>query len=82
MELDTTIDPAAKWQYEVVATRHDPRTDEGMAPETVVKERSNQSRVRAIQFAQEWAKEGYWASVYSQATGECIIDYAPEGDAR
>jgi len=44
-----------------------------------IKERPNQSRVRAMQFAQQWAKEGYWASVYNQLTGECVIDYAPKG---
>ena len=78
MKLDAGIDPDDPKHYQAVATVHDPRTDEGMEGEAI-KERPNQSRVRAMQFAQQWAKEGYWATVYNQLTGECVIDYAPKG---
>ena len=40
---------------------------------------SNNGVVRAIQLAQQWAKEGYWGSVYNQVIGECIDEYPPKG---
>lgn len=76
MKLDVSIDPNEPKRYHVVATVHDPRTGDDEDGE--VKERTNQSRLRAIQFAQQWAKEGYWASVYNQLTGECVVDYSPK----
>lgn len=78
MRLDATINPDDSRIYQVVATVHDPRTDEGEEDEAV-KEHENQSRVRAIQYAEEWAKEGYWTSVYNQRTGECVFDREPKG---
>jgi hypothetical protein len=67
--------------YQALATIHDPRTDKGMqaAP---VHDRVNLSREKAVQFAQQWASEGYWTSVYNQRTAECIVDYSPKGDDR
>jgi hypothetical protein len=67
--------------YQALATIHDPRTDKGMqvAP---VHDRVNLSRDMAHRFALQWAREGYWASVYSQRTAECIVDYAPKGEGR
>lgn len=67
--------------YQSLATIHDPRTDKGMqvAP---VHDRVNLAREKAIQFAQKWASEGYWTSVYNQRTGECIVDYFPKGEGR
>lgn len=67
--------------YQAIATVHDPRTDEGMKDDPV-EDRTNLDRIHAMQFAQEWAKQGYWGSVYNQRTGECVIDYAPKGVGR
>lgn len=77
MKLDTTINPDDPNIYQVVATVHDPRTDEGEEDEAV-NEHVNQSRVRAIQYAEQWAKDGYWTSVYNQRSGECVFDSAPK----
>lgn len=79
MKLDTSTAQVNERIYQVIATVHDPRTDEGME-EAAVHERVNQTRVRALQFADEWTKAGYWASVYNQRTGECVIDYSPKRD--
>jgi hypothetical protein len=78
MKLDTSIDPDDLKHYHVVATTRNPRIDDD---QEAVKERVNQTRLRAIQFAQQWASDGYWASVYNQLNGECVIDYAPNGEA-
>jgi len=77
MPLDTSSVPVDKHIYHAVATVHDPRTDEGMK-ETPFYEAENQGRVRAIQLAQQWAKKGYWGSVYNQVTGECVNEYKPK----
>jgi len=81
MKPFTTIDPVDQRHYEVVATVHDPLTGEGVDSDAV-KVSVNNSRVRAIQCAQQWAKNGYWACVYNQLTGECIAEYEPEGGAQ
>lgn len=78
MKLDTTINPDDPKIYQVVATVHDPRTDEGME-EDAARDENNQSRIRALQYAEQWAKDGYWASVYNQRSGECVFDSAPKG---
>ena len=67
--------------YQALATIHDLRTDKGMqaAP---VHDRVNLSRDKAIQFALQWARDGYWTSVYNQRTAECIVDYSPKGEDR
>jgi len=77
-QLGTTLVPVDQQIYHAVATVHDPRTDDGMQEEPP-HEAENQGRVRAIQLAQQWAKEGYWGSVYNQVTGECIDEYPPKG---
>lgn len=77
MKIDTTINSEEPRIYQATATVHDPRTDDGME-EDPVEERKNQSRLRAMQFAQKWARQGYWGSVYNQRTGECVIDYSPK----
>ncbi len=76
MSLGTTVDTVDQQIYHAVATVHDPRTDEGMK-EVPPHEAENQGRVCAIQLAQQWAKEGYWGSVYNQVTGECTDEYIP-----
>ena len=78
VKLDTTINPDDPAIYQAIGSVHDPRTDEGME-EDPVEDRPNQVRIRAMQFAQKWARQGYWGSVYNQRTGECVIDYAPKG---
>jgi len=67
--------------YQAVATIHDPRTDKGMQSKPVY-DQVNLNRIRAIQFALQWANEGYWTSVYNQKTAECVIDYPPKGETR
>ena len=67
--------------YQALATIHDPRTDKGMQAAPVY-ERVNLFRDMAIQFALQWAREGYWTSVYNQRTAECIVDYSPKGESR
>lgn len=52
IKLDTTINPGDPSIYQAIATVHDPRTDEGMEDDPV-EDRTNQSRVRAMQFAQD-----------------------------
>lgn len=67
--------------YQAVATTHDPRTDKGMQAISVY-DRVNLSRDKALRFALQWAREGYWTSVYNQRTAECIVDYSPKGESR
>jgi hypothetical protein len=67
--------------YQAVATTHDPRTDKGMQAISV-HDRVNLSRDKALRFALQWAREGYWTSVYNQRTAECIVDYSPKGESR
>ncbi len=74
--LNTDIDPDEPKIYQAVCTVHDPRTDDGME-ENAVEDRVGISRIRALQFAQAWSRQGYWGSVYNQKTGECVIDYSP-----
>jgi hypothetical protein len=47
-----------------------------------VHDRVNLSREKAVQFALQWARNGYWTSVYNQRTAECIVDYSPKGEDR
>lgn len=67
--------------YQAQATIHDPRTDKGMQA-SPVHDSVNLDRDKAIQFALQWAREGYWTSVYNQRTAECIVDYSPKGESR
>ena len=67
--------------YQALGTIHDLRTDKGMQA-TPVLDRVNLSREKAIQFALQWARDGYWTSVYNQRTAECIVDYSPKGEDR
>jgi hypothetical protein len=81
MNLDATTTLVDEPIYQAVATIHDPRTDVGMKEEPV-HDVPNQSRSRAIQLSRIWAGNGYWVSVYQQRTGECVIDYTPNGGVR
>lgn len=83
LDLDATCNADEPRIYEAVATLSEPCTDEGddedVPPERL---RENQSRLRAIQFATDWAKRGYWGAVYNQLTGEKVVVYSPTRTAR
>jgi len=61
--------------YRVVATVHDPRTDEGANPAMVW---NTDSREAATRQAESWTRNGYWSAVYDQRSGEAIHDFTPE----
>jgi len=61
--------------YRVVATVHDPRTDEGANPAMVW---NTDSREAATRQAENWTRNGYWSAVYDQRSGEAIHDFTPE----
>lgn len=67
--------------YDVVANVHDPLTDQGMA-EDPADIRKGQPLLKAVTFALTWMAQGYYTSVYSCATGECVTEYVPKGGRR
>lgn len=67
--------------YQAVATRHDPRSDQGMQ-EHSVQDRANLTRERAVELVLKWSRQGYWGVVYNQRTAECVVDYPPKGGSQ
>lgn len=61
--------------YRVVATVHDPRTNEGSNPAMVW---NTDSRESAKHQAEYWTRNGYWSAVYDKASGEALHDFAPK----
>ncbi|MDP2794052.1 MAG: hypothetical protein Q8O25_08260 [Sulfurisoma sp.] len=61
----------------VTVTVSDPRTDDGMESPPI-DDCGNQTKAEATRLGKEWAARGYWASVYDQASGECVDEFAPE----
>lgn len=61
--------------YRVVATAHNPRTDEGANPAMVW---NTDSREAAIRQAEYWTRNGYWSAVYDKASGEALHDFMPK----
>lgn len=62
--------------YRVVATVHDPRTNEDANP---AMEWSSDSLNSATQQAEYWSRNGYWSAVYNKTTGEALRDCQPKG---
>lgn len=61
-----------------VATTADPLTDAGDR-ETPVHNLRGCALRAALARAREWSDAGYWASVYNQSSGECVVSHAPQG---
>ena len=61
--------------FRVVASVHDPRTEDGSHPEMELNSGSLEAATRQ---AKSWARNGYWSAVYDQRTGEAIHDFTPE----
>ncbi len=61
--------------FRVVASVHDPRTEDDSHPEMELNSGSLEAATRQ---AKSWARNGYWSAVYDQRTGEAIHDFTPE----
>ena len=64
--------------FRAVATVCDPRTNEGTNNNPAM-EWETSSRNEAARQAENWARDGYWTSVYDQASGEALYDFSPQG---
>lgn len=62
--------------FRVVATVHNPRTDEGANPAMVW---NTDSREAATRQAEYWTRNGYWSAIYDMASGEALHDFTPTG---
>lgn len=62
--------------YRVVATVHNPRTDEGANPAMVL---NTDSRKFATRQAECWTRNGYWSAIYDVVSGEALQDFTPIG---
>ena len=80
MKLDTTVDPDNSAIYEVAAFSEDLRQFDVEELESV-RRYENQTRVRALQFAAEWEKEGLSVVVTNQRTGGIVKTIAGKGIA-
>ena len=80
-DQDSRIRSYASYRYSVfnvVATVYDPRCDKSDhfgAQESV----NLASRSDAQIQARQWARDGYWASVYCSVSGEALYDFPPHG---
>lgn len=61
-------------KYRVVATTHNPRTDEG---QKVALECQSDSLQAAQTKAKVWSGMGYWSVVYDHNSGEALVDIPP-----
>ncbi|MEQ1526460.1 MAG: hypothetical protein ABL911_06925 [Gallionella sp.] len=60
--------------YRVVATVHNPRTNEDVNPAMVWNTDSGEAAIRQAEY---WTRNGFWSAVYDSASGEALKDFTP-----
>ncbi len=68
--------PCPDTAFRIVATTCDPRT-EAVGRADPAFDGVHVPKQEAHRLAKHWARRGYWASVYSESSGECLLEVAP-----